>query len=172
MNQSEFFYILIANLSLLGSIALFTIHSWLPKLRPDWYYIFRIYEHNFLNYFEKKIFLPIKGYKDSYVFDQCEYDKSGIQPYIGPSGVYEWNFPKGQHKPIQFLPTENLSGELIHEAQNVSLDKIWKGQKGIDDFLKTWGVVILAIVVLGLMMYLISANQETRAILINMSMQR
>lgn len=174
--MNQILAILIANLALIGAFGLLFYKSWLDLIRPDWFFIFRIYENGFLNYQEKKFFLPISGRKDSYKVGNCEYDKSGVKPYINPKGVYTWDFEQGQNKPINYQPGPNIDGQLIAEvkkAGNKAIDDIVSSEGGFDDFLKTWGVVIIGILILGAIGYMITSDKEasriTTELLINMS---
>lgn len=172
--MNQLIAILIANLSLVGAIALFFYSTWLDFIRPDWFYIFRIYENGMLNYREHKLFLPLKKKKDSYEINGNLYDKTGVGPYIDPKGVYTWNFIQGQSKPIKF-PTdkENIDAKLVNEARKQTVDNWWVTGNGIEDFLKTYGVFIVGFILLILIGYMITKNQQqnnlTTQLLINLT---
>lgn len=166
-------FIIIANICFILGIALLFYSTWLDSFRPDWFYIFNIFENDFFNYKEYKLFLPLKGNKDRYDIDKVEYDKSNSRPYINSKGVYTWNFEKGKNRPVYFDNTKpNIDGNLIAESKKLSLDDIWFGGNAIDDFLKTYGWVI-AIVIMIVIVIVMSQNQaKTTEMLINATLSR
>lgn len=168
--MNEILFLIVINICLISLALLVFFHSWMPYFRPDFYFKYRIYDNNMLNYKDHKIFIPLKGRKEIYSINSVEYDKSGISPTIDELGVLTWEFEKGWNKPISHQKGEvNIRSELIQNAKNVAIDKILKGDKGMEDFLKTWGVVILAILIIALFGYLINQNQQTTKLIMNVT---
>lgn len=164
--------LLFSNLFIALGILFLFWKDWLSSLKPDWFYIFNVFEHDFLNYEEYKLFLPIKGNHDNYVLKGSEYSKKDVKPYINSKGVYTWNFTKGQNKPILFYGTEdNIDGKMIAEVKKFSMDDIWFGGSGLQDFIQTYGLIVLAIIIFVLFIYLINQNQTTMEVLKNVSVQ-
>lgn len=170
--MDKFIFLILCNITIIGSISLYFYKSWLDFFRPDWFYIFNIYEHNLLNFKEHKIFLPLSKEKDSYIFDKCDYDKSASKPYINPKGVYIWHFIKGQNKPINFNIQNSTDGMLIaglKKSGQQAIDDIVAGEPTLEDFLKTWGIVILGIILIVGFVYVMQQNNTTTQILINLT---
>lgn len=177
MNEADIIFIIIENIVVLLIIALINIHSWLSIIRPDWYNCFRIFENGFLLCRDHLIFLPLKGYKDSYDIDKSNYDKKGSKPYLNSKGIWTWDFEKGKNQPLTFRENiDNFDGKFIKDMKstgNEIIDDIVAGEPTIEDFLKTWGVVIVGIILVAMIGFLITKNQEsskfTTELLINLT---
>lgn len=170
MNATAVIYLLTTLLFTIGGIALFFYKSWLDYFRPDWFYIYNIFDHDFFSYKEHKIFLPLQRKKDSYKFDKEEYSHKDCRPYVNSKGVYVWNFKRGLHKPVYFVNRSmNIDAKLISQAKTMSLDDIWFSGNNIQDFLKEYGLWIVIGLIVILFLYLINQNQQTTRILLNVT---
>lgn len=156
---------------LFSLLAVFIISykSWLDFFRPDWFYIFNIYSKDMLTFKEHKFFLPFSGKSNSYVIGKSRYDCTEFKPYINSKGVYTWNFIDSNMLPISFKQSGLIDGKLFAEAKKITLDNIWFGNNGIEDFIKTYGLIIISIVILVLFAYLITQNQQTTRLLLNVT---
>lgn len=165
-----------SNVFLIAIIGLVTIHSWLPSIRPDWYYIFNIYEHNLLNYRQHKIFLPIAGTHDDYSMKGCTYDKKDHKPHINSQGVYEWNFINGLKDPVEFVnpnnPSDGLLVDTVKKQGAKIIDDIVAGQPTFEDFLKTYGVLIVGLIIVIFMIYMGVKQDENFKVLLNVTLSR
>lgn len=132
-------------------------------LRPDLFYFFNIYDNSFLSYKTEKIFLPFKGNKDSYTITGCDYDKKGVKPHINNQGVFTWNFEQGKNKPITFKEDlENqIDGKLIEEIKKSRMDDLWFQTGSMKDFINTWGVVIIGVILIAMIGYNITKNDQS-----------
>lgn len=162
--------ILISNLITIAFMLFLFWKTWLPYLRPDWFFIFRIYQNDFLNYKEIIIFKPVYGDKDSYIFNKKEYSKKDVKPYISPNGVFTWNFKEGQLKPISFYGSvDSVDAKLIAQAKKITMDDIWFGTENFLDILQKYGIWIVIGLIIIFMIYITSQNQQTERILINLT---
>lgn len=143
---------------------------WLPKLRPDLFYIFNIYDNDFLNFKEHKYFLPLHGNKDERNISNKTYNRSNFQPYINNDGVYTWNFDINNTLPIRFFEHQTgIDAKLIKNIKDISIDDWWVSDSGIEDFLKKYGIVIFGIIMLFFMGFLISRDQKITQLLLNVT---
>lgn len=169
--MNEIIYLNIFYLTSIAVVALVTYKSWLPYIRPDWFYIFNIYENGMNNFKEEKIFIPIRGRAESYEIDKSEYDKTDYRPYHNSQGVYCWNFIKGQAKPIEFVVArENIEGTLLFQAKKQAMDYIWFNGNNFGDFMQKYGIWIIGGIMVVLFFYMIGQNNKTIAIMQNFTM--
>lgn len=139
---------------------------WLPKIRPNLFYRFNIFEHDLINYRTYLIFLPFAKDNDSYSFNKKTYIKKDCEPYIDNDGVFTWNFEFDKALPIYFRRLDtNINASLVYEAENTTIDKIYFSDNDIFDFIRK-NIVFIGIILIGIIIVIMifKGNAPTTAI--------
>lgn len=166
--------VILSNVAMVVSGLVLFFRQWFQYIRPDMYKCYRIFKNDFLTYTDYYFFHPIGASPTSHKIAEIIYDHSDVKPYIMPSGVYCWTFMQGQAKPIKYSedPDHNIDGKLVTNLKNQTLDDLWSGGNSIEDFLKTYGIILIGVLIIILFMYLINKDQTTTQMLRNISMMR